>query len=204
VGGQAIDISAFDVLASHGNSMYRYALAGVVSSRSGHQSAIPPSGTWHCADGDLEMQAWTPNHWEGFRKLMGEPEELKDPQWSHAFYRGQHRDQLEAMVSRFMLARSKQDVAAQAQDCHVPAGPVNTLADFVGDPQPRSRGFFVETAHPVLGTLEVPGAPYLLSRPAWALRTPAPELGQHNEAVYLGELGYPAGTLQAWQREGIV
>ena len=39
-------------------------------------------------------------------------------------------------------------------------------------------------AHPEAGTFQYPGAPYRFSATPWAIRRPAPGLGQHNSEVY--------------------
>jgi crotonobetainyl-CoA:carnitine CoA-transferase CaiB-like acyl-CoA transferase len=59
----------------------------------------------------------------------------------------------------------------------------------------KARGFFVEVAHPETGKLTQPGAPYKLSKTPWAIRSPAPTLGQHNDEV-LAPLGADLTSLR--------
>ena len=204
VGGQAIDISIQEVMATQSHVIQRYALAAVVPPREGHTPPNPPAGTWRCRDGYVELQVWNASHWAGFLALMGHPQELSDPNWEQAMYRNQHREEVTRLVTEFTSTQDKQQLAERAQALHVPAAAVNTLADFVKDPQPISRGFFVEVDHPPVGRATVPGAPYRLSRPLWSLRTPAPPLGQHNHEVYCQELGFPPQQIEQWQRAGLM
>lgn len=204
LGGQAIDLSIQEVMAGQSHLIQRYALAAVIPPREGHVAPTPPTGTWPCKDGLVELQVWNASHWTGFLELLGNPEELSDPEWGRAIHRNQHRDEVTRLVSAFMAGRSNQEVAERAQKLHVPAAAINTPGDFAKDPQPNSRSFFVETDHPYLGRVRMPGPPYRLSQPAWSLRSPAPALGEHNRQVYCEELGLPVELLETWRREGAV
>ena len=62
----------------------------------------------------------------------------------------------------------------------------------------------MEVAHPQGGSLKYPGAPYKLGETPWEIRSPAPTLGQHNEAVLGDHLGLPPGELASLQEAGII
>jgi crotonobetainyl-CoA:carnitine CoA-transferase CaiB-like acyl-CoA transferase len=82
---------------------------------------------------------------------------------------------------------------------------VNTPRDLVESPQLQARGFFVDVEHPELGaTIRYPGAPYALSETPWQLRQRPPLLGEHNEAIYVQELGLSHANLAALQAGGII
>jgi crotonobetainyl-CoA:carnitine CoA-transferase CaiB-like acyl-CoA transferase len=71
------------------------------------------------------------------------------------------------------------------------------------DPQFQARGFFTEIAHPVAGPLLQAGAPFQVKgarRPAGR----APLLGEHNEEVYRGMLGYTAQELSQLRGMGVI
>ena len=74
----------------------------------------------------------------------------------------------------------------------------------VDDAHLASRDFFVEVEHPVTGPLRYPGAPYRHARTPWAIRRPAPRVGEHNHEVYRDVLGLEAGQLVALERDGVV
>ena len=81
-----------------------------------------------------------------------------------------------------------------------PAGAKHCL---LSDPGHEARGFWVGVDHPEAGHLTYPGAPVLMSEVAWQTSR-APMLGEHNEAVYHGELGYPLRDLAELVENGIV
>jgi crotonobetainyl-CoA:carnitine CoA-transferase CaiB-like acyl-CoA transferase len=68
----------------------------------------------------------------------------------------------------------------------------------------KARGFFVEVVHPEAGRLQYPGAPYKLSETPWEVRSPAPALGQHNEAVFRDRLGLSDDELASLREAGAV
>jgi crotonobetainyl-CoA:carnitine CoA-transferase CaiB-like acyl-CoA transferase len=89
------------------------------------------------------------------------------------------------------------------QEQHVLCGPLYTVEDLFTDPVIRERGFFVECEHPNLGRFRMPGRPLIMSETPWALRRPAPLLGQQTEEV-LGELGYGQADLAELRRNGTI
>jgi crotonobetainyl-CoA:carnitine CoA-transferase CaiB-like acyl-CoA transferase len=49
-----------------------------------------------------------------------------------------------------------------------------------------------------------PGAPYKFSVTPWEIRRPAPLLGQHNDEVFVQQLGISATELAALRADGVV
>jgi crotonobetainyl-CoA:carnitine CoA-transferase CaiB-like acyl-CoA transferase len=102
------------------------------------------------------------------------------------------------------MARDKATIVAETQTQRIPAGPVNTMKDVVEDAHLRSRQYFVTVEREDTGSLTYPGAPYRLSQTPWALRCPAPRLGEHNEEVYAGRLGVSHEELLLLGQTGII
>jgi formyl-CoA transferase len=61
----------------------------------------------------------------------------------------------------------------------------------------------VEVAHPQRGTFTTVGNPLKLSDSPTTITTP-PLLGQHNEEIYIGELGLGDEELQLLRSGGVV
>jgi benzylsuccinate CoA-transferase BbsE subunit len=82
---------------------------------------------------------------------------------------------------------------------------VHTAQDLLEHPQLIARNFFQPLEHAELGaTLCYPGAPYQLSHGAWQLRRRAPLIGEHNEAIYGGELGLSQAELAVLMAAGAI
>ncbi len=78
------------------------------------------------------------------------------------------------------------------------------MKDLVNDEQLAERDLFVEIDHPEAGKFKYPGAPYKLSANPWAVRRPAPLLGEHNEQVYCQMLGYTRQDLVKMRQAGVI
>jgi crotonobetainyl-CoA:carnitine CoA-transferase CaiB-like acyl-CoA transferase len=65
-----------------------------------------------------------------------------------------------------------------------------------------ARGFFVEVEHAENGKLKYPGVPYRFSGIPREIPMAAPLLGQHNEEIYCGRLGYTKRDLGRLKESG--
>jgi crotonobetainyl-CoA:carnitine CoA-transferase CaiB-like acyl-CoA transferase len=81
------------------------------------------------------------------------------------------------------LERTKREVWAEARRARILCGPLFTMEDLFTDSHFRDRGFWTTTHHPDLGEVEMPGRPFIMGKGGWALRRPAPRLGEHTAEV---------------------
>ena len=65
-------------------------------------------------------------------------------------------------------------------------------------------GLFTEISREDTGPVSYPGTPYELDGSSTASPSPAPYLGQHNEAIYCGILGYTNEQLVKLYQTGII
>jgi benzylsuccinate CoA-transferase BbsE subunit len=109
------------------------------------------------------------------------------------------------VLGRFFLKHTKAELAAEAQRRCIILFPVHTTRDLLEHPQLLARSFFQPLEHQDLDeTLCYPGAPYQLSQTPWQLRRRAPLIGEHNEAIYGGELGLSRGELAVLMAAGAI
>ncbi len=204
--GQHIDLSIMEVLAAapdrRGVALVAYQYCGDRLRRQPPARVLdPPPFITQCADGLFEILVGI-DRWDAFVKAVGE-DWIKNPG-----YRPPVRDP--AITERFntqwrpwCLTRSKRELTERFQRGGVPCAPLNTVADLAGDEQLMERGFFVRVDHPETGTLTYPGAPFKTNSNSYAIRRPAPRLGQHNAEI-LGELGYGAADLAALSAAAVI
>jgi crotonobetainyl-CoA:carnitine CoA-transferase CaiB-like acyl-CoA transferase len=190
-GGQFIEVSAHESLGSYCFDLHRYTnFSDILRRRADHPGI---GGMWPCADGMVELAVITPKHWAGLVELLGSPPELSDPALIDPSVRQERTDELRAVIGPAIAAMGREDMVSRAQQLSVPCSLVNTVGQFAGDPQPRSRNFFVRTPLAALGDFEVPGRPFLSGQPLLAqYRRPAPRLGEHD----------PAAIAREWQAAG--
>lgn len=200
--GQHVEVAAFEVLAAQLGSPL--APRGVAD-RTGHSHPqLAPSGTYQCRDGAVELTIIMPGQWQRLKDLLGDVPELKRPEWDDRSYRMANAEQLYAIVSEAIRDRTMAELTRQAQGMQIPCLPVNAVSDVMANPQITARGFFRETESADLGRHTMPGAPYRLSEPRWALRRPAPRLGEHTASILRDELAYASAEIANLQAAGVV
>jgi benzylsuccinate CoA-transferase BbsE subunit len=109
------------------------------------------------------------------------------------------------VLNRFFLTHTKAELSEEALRRRIILLPVHTPRDLLEHPQLIARDFFRPLQHPELAqTLCYPGAPYRISETAWQLRRRAPLIGEHNEAIYGGELGLGRADLAVLMAAGAI
>ena len=130
--------------------------------------------------------------------------ELDDPKFHSDAGRRIFASELNAILAPVIAQWGKHELFHAAQEWRLPFGVVQTPEDLVRCPQLKDRGYFVEMDHPVAGRLTYPGAPFKMSETPWQAERPAPLLGEHNEEIYCGRLGYSKQDLVILKERGII
>ncbi|HEY8491946.1 MAG TPA: CoA transferase [Dehalococcoidia bacterium] len=201
--GQHVDIAMVEVLASVlETAMPYYAYWGKDTGRrrGNIQSAI--IGIYPCADGYLGVHAMARN-WPALLRLMEREDLAEDPRFKEMRDRVQHNDDLEAIIYEWASRQRKDEVHRRAVELRAPVVAVHTLADLFASPQLRARGYFQDVDHPAAGRLTYPGPPFRMGATPWRAGR-APLLGEHNDEVYLGELGLEPEEYRELRELGVI
>lgn len=98
--------------------------------------------------------------------------------------------QLEPLFEKFFLTKTKQELYKAALKMSFLLAPLENIADVLHSEHFRARDFWVEIQHPELETsLTYPGAPFKSNEVAWVFNRRPPLIGEHNDEVYMQELG---------------
>jgi benzylsuccinate CoA-transferase BbsE subunit len=206
--GQHVDVSMQAAVANTLETTHQtYDLNGEIRRRFGHTregaAYILP-----CQDGYIALICGSKLGWPQLVQWMqdeGCGEVVGDARLQDDIYRFEHDAEVHAALQAFFAAKTKHDIYTEAQRRRLPLAPVNTPGDLVESPQLQARGFFVDVEHPELGTsVRYPGAPYALSATPWRITRRPPLLGEHNEDIYVQELGVPRDELSALRAGGII
>lgn len=108
------------------------------------------------------------------------------------------------IILEWMMRHTKEEITAMAQERHIPIVPCNSTEDLFKSPHLAERESFVEIEHSQAGRLTYPGAPYRFSETPWQVNSPAPLLGEHNEEILCGRLGYSRQDLAQMRESGII
>ncbi|MBI2887855.1 MAG: CoA transferase [Chloroflexi bacterium] len=108
----------------------------------------------------------------------------------------------ERFQQRF-LTRTRDEWWRLFQERDICGAPVYSLEEARADPQLTERGAFLELSHPVLGVIPQVGIATRLSETPGAVRSFAPKVGEHTDAL-LAELGYGAARIQELRDMGAI
>ena len=90
------------------------------------------------------------------------------------------------------------------QAAGVAAVPSCNSEELWNDPHLRSRDFWSEVEHPLLGRKTVIAPVWKLSETPLRIRGPAPLFGEHNRYVFGELLGLSEGEIEALERERVI
>ena len=198
--GQRVDVSLMETQAGsidrRMSMLLAYQYNGDISGRvplgAASGSGGYPSGTYPCADGYFQVTGGN-TYFDRVRDMLGNPPELAGDEWltSEAQMDDEMAGIFDAVFYPWLLDRTKSEIWAAAQRSKVLSGPLNTMEDLRRDPVFQQRGAFESVNHPVAGELTYPGRPFIMGATPWAIRRPAPLLGQHTDEI-LSEIGMSA------------
>jgi len=132
----------------------------------------------------------------------GEARGLDSPEWRARLtalvpQTPETRTYVEETLAAFCKTRKKEDLVAEAQRRGGGWAPVFGPREIVDSKQLAARDFWVRVTHEDLGESFIyPGAPYKLSETPYSHRGRAPRVGEHNEQVFGGLLGFEAAELK--------
>jgi CoA:oxalate CoA-transferase len=203
--GQFVEVSAHEVLAAMNEELImRYSATFEIEGRYGSQHTTSPCRIYACKDGFVHIGVLRAAHWRMLLELLGQPDLLQGESWYHSWFRRQNDDIIDAVLIEFMSKYTKSELIELFQSRGVPCTPVNTAEDFTTDPHIKERGFIGELEHPVIGRHGYLKSPFSLSEASCGIFRDAPLLGQDNEDIYCGELGYSKTQLNKLKSQGII
>jgi crotonobetainyl-CoA:carnitine CoA-transferase CaiB-like acyl-CoA transferase len=178
VGGQLIDLSIHDVLCAKDFHFESYWVGGQAVGARQVRIGFPPTGTWVCADGLVEIAAHQAAHWDAFLETLGHPEELSDPSLSDVMVRREIFDGLIDVMGRLLAVEPREELVRRGQRAGLPCATRNTIGEFVEDPQLAARHSLVTIRDPELGEIRVMGDPVASSPALFRSDRPPPRLGE--------------------------
>jgi crotonobetainyl-CoA:carnitine CoA-transferase CaiB-like acyl-CoA transferase len=155
---------------------------------SGHPEIVPYQAFEAC-DGWVFVAAWVDRLWLPFCKAIGLDALGSDPRFATRKDRLEHRRELEQLLAPVFRGRPVAHWMDVLEQADVLCAPVNDYPALVRDPQVAATGFITEQDHPRAGRFKTVATPVKLEKTPGTIRTPAPLLGEHTEAV-LTEAGF--------------
>ncbi|HTG98326.1 MAG TPA: CoA transferase, partial [Burkholderiales bacterium] len=192
--GQVVDLPLLDPLfAMLGPQAAAYRLTGKIKPRTGSRSTnSAPRNVYRCKD-DLyvALSASTQKMAERTLRAIGRPELIDDPRYRTNAERVKHAADLDAIIGAFVAGRTQAENVAFFEQAEVTIGPIYDVRQILEDPHFIEREIIADYPDHEMGAFPMHHVvPRLLGTPG-SIRTPAPELGQHNrELLGLDEKQY--------------
>ncbi|MCV2491166.1 CoA transferase [Geodermatophilus sp. YIM 151500] len=204
--GQYIDISLVDAgLAWTVWESGAYFADGEVPQPTGtrHRRSTPYQA-YRTSDGYVVIGANNDRLWlRLINDVLDRPEWADDPRFATLPDRMKNIDELEREIEAITTTGTTEEWIARLDRAGVVGGPVLTYDEALRDEHVLSRGMVQELQHPVIGPMKTIGPPTKFSGLDFAVRGPAPWLGQHTAEV-LGEVGVDDVELKSLFTEGVL
>jgi len=186
-GGAFLDLSMLEAsVSAMGWAVSNYLVSGIETVPMGDQNATAaPSGTFHAADGPLNIAANRQTQFETLCRVIGREDLVSDPRFATRDLRKLHREELNREIDAALAGGDAQHWADALSAAGVPAARILTVAQAVESQQLAHRRFFHDVPFPgdarrVVRTsgngVHVDGRPM---RP----QGPPPVLGEHNDEL---------------------
>ena len=202
--GQFIELSKQEALISMQRvESVTYANDRVVMTRTGGQNRMP-GGVLPCKDGYIVIITPEEHQWKALMALLGNPEWSRQPWCKDREARSKNASKINELLSRWTIEHTKEEIFKKGQALSCPVSPCQSAEDLFKSEQLAAREFFVELEHPELGPIKFPTSPYRFSESPWLFKQWAPLLGESNEAVYCGRLGYTKKQLEKLKHDGVI
>jgi formyl-CoA transferase/CoA:oxalate CoA-transferase len=188
--GANIDISLLDSLASMLTYVAEYYFVGNQISKpigSGHMSVVPYRA-YETQNGFLVIAVFVEKFWQILCDVIGEHQLGSDERFNSTAKRLEHRDEVDALLEKKFIKKTKEEWIRLLHKAGVPAAPVNRIDEVFKDPQVLARDMLVELEHPKCGKYKMIGNPVKVEGVSDEFRPP-PLLGEHTNEVLKKLLG---------------
>ncbi|WP_046468572.1 formyl-CoA transferase [Allosalinactinospora lopnorensis] len=144
-----------------------------------------------------------PVGWGPIAKLIGRPELADDPEWSTPEARLPKLDKMFQLIEEWSINHGKWEVLEKLNEHNIPCGPILSTKELIEDDSLVDNDMIVDVDHPNRGAFSTVGNPIKLSDSTVDVHR-SPLLGEHNEDVYVGELGVSATELAELKANGVI
>jgi formyl-CoA transferase len=205
--GQMVDSAIYEAVLNMMESLItEYDQAGYIRERQG--SILPnvaPSNIYPTQDGGMILIAANQDTvFARLAEVMEQPELAADERYATHAARGAQQAELDARIAQWTRTRAGAELEALLADNGIPSGKIYRAPEMLEDAQFQAREAIVKTLHPKFGELRMQNVAPKLSDTPGAVRTPGPELGEHNEEIYGDILGMSTRHMAELRERGVI
>jgi crotonobetainyl-CoA:carnitine CoA-transferase CaiB-like acyl-CoA transferase len=204
--GQVIDLPLLDPIFSIlGPEAALYQLTQKIEPRVGSRSNnTAPRNVYETRDGRfIAISASIQSMAERLYRAIGRADMIDDPRFRTNTDRVKNIDEADRPVAEYIKARTLAENLSVFEAAEVTAAPVYDIDQFIADPHVRAREIVTDLPDAQMGSVPMHAVVPRLSGTPGEIRTPAPALGEHNDAI-LGGLGLDAAALNDLRQRKVI
>jgi CoA:oxalate CoA-transferase len=198
--GAYVDVAMLDTqMAILENAVARYLNTGDVPQRIGSRHPlIAPFQAFPTRDHPIVICCDTQAQWERLCQVLGCEHLIAMPPFVDGNSRARNHGELEPLLINALQRKRRDEWLVVLEAAAVPAGPINSIADVVVDPQILARKMISKVDDGAFVA-----QPIRMSTHATFPEQPAPALGQHTDEV-LKEAGYTSDEVEQLRAVGAI
>lgn len=204
--GQVVDSAIYEaVLAMMESTIPEYTQTNFIRERTG--SILPkvaPSNVYPTSNGSVLIGANQDTVFKRLCEAMGQAELGVDERYSTHSARGDRQQELDDLISKWSENLTTEEVLDLMEEHAVPAGRIYKAPDMLVDPHYIARDAIVDVENEEYENLKMQNVFPKLSRTPGSVKWTGPKLGEHNEEIYSGELGYSEEALAQLKADGVI
>lgn len=218
--GQHVDVSAMETVAFLGMEAFPFwFVLGQNMGRSG--SAISRMGInapviWLCKDGYINyiLQMGLPGADRNIKMAKWLEEEglssdfIRETDWHKMDFMELAKGGIERLtepLSKLFMTYTRRELFNESLRRDITLYPVSDSKDTLENEQLLARGFWVELAHPEISQkITYPGPFAVFSETPIKMRHCSPLIGEHNEEIYLKEMGFSEDDIVSMSKAGVI
>ena len=187
--------------------LLEYLLTGRIPERRGNTSRVfAPHGCYPTNGEDqwITLVARSDAEWSALVAVLGDDAALCHPEYRTLRGRLARRDALDQAIAALTAQRAGDVLFRELQAVGVPAAPVSTPPDLLGDEHLFARRFWASVERQHVDTHLYPSRFLTMNRTPPRYERPAPTLGQHNQLILSERLGLTSEAMAELERRGII
>jgi len=200
--GQRVEVPMFDAVLAF-NLVEHLSRAAVAGEPVGYSRVLTSHrGPHKTRDGYVAMMPYTNRHWRALFRAVGKEALLDEPSFADHATRVRNAHEVYGALAAIALERTTAEWLELCETIGVPASPVPSIEEIVGDPE-LHMGVITDAVHPEVGPYRQIEPAARFSRSPQSVRRPAPLLAENTQEL-LRELGYDDGRIAQLVADGAV
>jgi formyl-CoA transferase len=204
--GQVVDSAIYEaVLAMMESLITEYDKVNYIRERTGAiLPNVAPANAYTCQDGMVLIAANQDTVFKRLAEAMGQPELSSDPRYATHSARGANQAELDGLVDSWTRTLTVDAVIEAMNTFGVPVGRIYRAPEMLEDSHFKAREAIVRIPHKLFGTLAMQNVAPKLSETPGQVRSAGPELGEHNDEIYKGLLGFDDAKIADLKARGLI